>query len=276
MSIQYAYVSAGLFETLGTPLIQGRGISEQDQLGSQNVIVINQAFADRFYKGVDPLGRQIIRGSDTAVVVGVVATGKYQTLDEPARPFVFRALTQSWRPTLEIYVRTAGEPAALAEPLRREFLAVDANLPYLDPRTMEEQTEVGTITQRIGSRMLGLFGALALLLSAIGIYGVMAYTVSLRTRELGIRLALGAARERVVRMVLLYGARLALLGLVLGGVMGFAVASLMRKLLFGVPAGDPITYVAISGLLLAVTLVASAIPAIRAARIDPIRALKSE
>jgi ABC-type antimicrobial peptide transport system permease subunit len=168
---------------------------------------------------------------------------------------VYRALPQSWRPTLEIYVRTSGEPAALAEPLRREFLAVDANLPYFDPRTMQDQTAVSTIAQRIGSRMLGLFGGLALLLSAIGIYGVMAYTVSLRTRELGIRLALGAARERVVRMVLFYGARLALIGLVLGGVMGFAAASLMRNLLFGVPAGDPITYVAISGLLLVVTLV---------------------
>jgi ABC-type antimicrobial peptide transport system permease subunit len=124
--------------------------------------------------------------------------------------------------------------------------------------------------------MLGLFGGLALLLSAIGIYGVMAYTVSLRTREMGIRLALGAARERVIRMVLLYGARLAIIGLVLGGALGFAVATLMRKLLFGVPAGDPLTYVAIAGLLLGVALVASAIPAIRAARIDPIRALKSE
>ncbi len=276
MSIQYGFVSADFFETLGTTVISGRGIGEQDQAGSQEVIVINQAFADRFFKGQDPLGRQILRAGDTAVVVGVVATGKYQSLDEAARPFVYRALQQSWLATLEIFVRTSGDPTALAEPLRREFLAVDANLPYLDPRTMEDQTAVGTISQRIGSRMLGLFGALALVLSAIGIYGVMAYTVSLRTRELGIRLALGAARERVVSMVLLYGARLALIGLVLGGAMGFGVASLMRSLLFGVPAGDPVTYIAIGGLLLGVALVASAIPAIRAARIDPIRALKSE
>jgi putative ABC transport system permease protein len=141
---------------------------------------------------------------------------------------------------------------------------------------MNDQTAVGTITQRIGSRMLGIFGALALILSAIGIYGVMAYTVSLRTREMGIRLALGAARERVVRMVLLYGARLALIGLAIGGALGFAVANLMRSQLFGVPAGDPLTYGVIAGLLLAVALVASAVPAIRAARIDPIRALKAE
>jgi predicted permease len=276
MSIQYGYVSGGYFETVGTPILMGRGITDQDQATSQDVIVVNQAFVDRFFKGQDPLGKRIRRGSDTAVVIGVVATAKYQQLDETARPFVYRALPQSWRPTLEIFVRTSGPPTALAEPLRREFLALDAGLPFLDPRSMEDQTAVGTIVQRIGARMLGIFGGLALLLSAIGIYGVMAYTVSLRTRELGIRMALGAARERVVRMVLVYGARLALIGLVLGGVLGFGVANLMRSLLFGVPAGDPLTYAAIAGLLLAVALVASAIPALRAARIDPIRALKAE
>jgi len=276
MSIQYAYVSGGIFETLGMRVVKGRGITDQDQAGSQDVIVVNQAFADRFYKGQDPLGKRIFRGGDTAVVVGVVATAKYQSLDEPARPFVYRALNQTWRPTLELFVRTSGDPVALAEPLRREFASLDANLPFLDPRTMAQQTAIGTITQRIGSRMLGLFGALALILSAIGIYGVMAYTVSLRTREMGIRLALGAARERVVRMVLLYGARLALTGLALGAVLSYAAGRLMRAQLFGVPAGDPLTYGAIGGLLLAVALVASVIPAIRAARIDPIRALKAE
>ncbi len=276
MSIQYGYVSGGYFETVGTPILKGRGITDEDQATSQSVIVVNQAFVDRFYKGQDPLGKRIFRGGDTAVVVGVAATGKYQELDEAGRPFVHRALNQSWRPTLEVFVRTTGQPIALAEPLRREFLAFDPNLPFLDPRSMADQTAVGTIVHRIGSRMLGIFGGLALLLSAIGIYGVMAYTVSLRTREMGIRLALGAARERVVHMVLFYGARLALIGLVLGGVLGFAVANLMRSLLFGVPAGDPITFAAIAALLLTVALVASAIPALRAARIDPIRALKAE
>ena len=276
MSINYAFVSAGFFETMGMRMLKGRGIGDQDQRDTQGAVVVNQAFVDRFYQGQDPLGKQITRGRDTAVVVGVVATGKYQSLDEAPRPFLYRALPQSWRPSLEIFVRTSGDPRPLSEPLRKEFLALDGNLPYLDPRTMEDQTAVATIVQRIGSRMLGIFGALALLLSAIGIYGVMAYTVSLRTREMGIRLALGAARERVVSMVLLYGARLAIIGLMLGGALGFAVANLMRSQLFGVPAGDPLTYVVIAGLLLGVALVASAIPAIRAARIDPIRALKSE
>jgi predicted permease len=280
MSINYAFVSAGYFETVGPRLLQGRYLDARDQANSQASVVVNQAFVDRFYKGQDPIGKRIIRGGgDTAVVVGVVATGKYQTLDEAPRPFLYRALPQpqSWRSALQVYVRTAdGRGMSLSEQLRKEFLAVNPNLPYLDPRTMKDQTSVGTIAQRIGSRMLGIFGALALVLSAIGIYGVMAYTVSLRTREMGIRLALGAARERVVSMVLLHGARLALIGLLVGGALGFAVANLMRSQLFGVPAGDPLTYVVISGLLLGVALVASAIPAIRAARIDPIRALKSE
>ncbi len=276
MSIQYAMVSDQHFQTTGLPVLRGRGIGAEDREGSPPVVVVNEAFARRFFQDRDPLGQTITRGGDTALVVGVVPTGKYNQISEAPRPFVWRPLSQNWRISLHLMVRAAGDPKALIEPLRRELASVDATLPFLDPRTMTEQTLPATIGQRIGARMLGLFGALALLLSALGIYGVMAYTVSLRTRELGIRLALGAAGESVVRLVLGQSARLALAGLVLGGGLAYGAGSLLQSQLLGVSAADPATYAVIAGLLLAVALVATAIPARRASRIDPIRALRAE
>ena len=276
MSINYAFVSDQFFETLGTTLLTGRGITTQDQGEAQPVLVVNQAFVDRFYRGQDPLGRRIIRGGDTAVIAGVVPTGKYLRITEAPLPMVWRPLSQNWSSRLTLFVRTAGDPRALSETLRREFASVDPALPFLDPRTMTEQALPATIGQRIGARMLGLFGGLALVLSALGIYGVMAYTVSLRTREMGIRIALGAARDEVIRMILVQGARLAVLGLLIGAGLAYGAGSLLRSLLLGVPAGDPLTYATIGTLLLGVALAASAIPALRAARIDPIRALRTE
>jgi predicted permease len=276
MSINYTRVSDQHLETLGTPLTLGRAITADDRGEGQPAAVVNQAFVDRFFPGKDPLGQRITRARDTAVIIGVVPTGKYFTITEAPTPMIWRPLSQNWASSLTLYVRTTGDPRALVETLRREFASVDPALPFLDPRTMTEQALPATIGQRIGARMLGIFGALALILSALGIYGVMAYTVSLRTREMGIRIALGAGRETVVRMVLVQGARLAVIGLVIGTGLAFGAGTLVRSLLLGVPAGDPLTYAVIGALLLAVALAASAIPALRAARIDPIRALRTE
>jgi len=275
MSVNYGNVSDQYFEALGLPLLQGRSLAAPDRRESQPVVVVNQAFVDRFFQGRDPLGKRVYRG-DTAVVVGVVPTGKYLQLTESPRPLIWRPLAQNWSSRLELFVRTTGDPKGLVETLRQELASFDAELPFLDPRTMTEQTLPATIGQRIGARMLGLFGGLALVLSALGIYGVMAYTVSLRTREMGIRMALGAAREQMVRLVLVHSAKLALLGLGIGALLAFGAGTLLQSLLLGVPAGDPLTYVSIGILLLGVALAASAIPAIRAARIDPVRALRAE
>lgn len=276
MSIQYAFVSDQYFEALGTTVLLGRGITAEDRPTSQPVVVINQAFADRFFKGQDPLGRRIYRGGDTAVVVGLAANGKYIQITEASRPLIWRPLSQNWRGRLHLFARTSGDPKALTETLRAEFASVDPSLPFLDPRTMTEQMLPSTIAQRIGARMLGLFGTLALILSALGIYGVVAYSVSQRTREMGIRLALGAARDRVVKLVLFQSVRWALLGLLAGAGLAFGAGTLLRSQLLGVPAGDPVTYLVIATLLMGVALAASAIPALRAARIDPIKALRTE
>jgi len=208
--------------------------------------------------------------------VGVVKDGKYSQLDEEPFSVIFRALAQNYVGRLELIVRSNPEPKALVPIIRREFASIDAGLPFLDARTMTEQMSPSMIVQRMGARLLGLFGALALLLSAMGIYGVMAYTVSLRTREIGIRVALGAARQNVVGLIVGQSARLAGIGLLIGAALAAGAGKLLQGMLFGVPATDPLTFAVIGVLLMAVALVASAIPAFRAARIDPIRALRAE
>ena len=276
MAIQFAFVSDGYFETMGTTLVKGRAIGPDDRVGAQPVAVVNETFARRFFKDQDPIGKRIMQSGDTAVIVGVVKDGKYQLLTESPHAFVWRALAQNYSAGLELILRTSNEPRALAQLLRGEFASIDASLPFLDPRTMSEQMVPATISQRIGARMLGLFGALALLLSAVGIYGVMAYTVSLRTREIGIRVALGAARPNVLGLIIGQSARLAGIGLLIGAALAVGAGRLLQGMLFGVPATDPLTFLVIGTLLLAVALLASAIPAFRAARIDPIRALRGE
>ena len=276
MSITYANVSDAHFETMGTALVKGRTIGPDDRAGTQSVVVINETFAKRFYKDRDPLGQRLVWGRDTAVVVGMVKDGKYFWLAEDPRAFVWQSLAQHYQQHLELIVRADGDPRLLAENLRKTFASIDASLPFLDVRTMKEHIVPATIAQRIGARMLGLFGALALLLSAVGIYGVMAYTVSLRTREIGIRVALGAARHNVVGLIVGQSARLAWIGLLIGGGLAFGAGKLLQNQLLGVPAADPATFLLIAALLLAVALLASAIPAFRAARIDPIRALRTE
>jgi len=276
MAIQYAAVSDGYFETMGTTLVKGRVIGPDDRAETQPVTVVNETFARRFFKGQDPLGKRLMRDRDTAVVVGVVKDGKYIMLSETPRAFIWRALAQNYDGRLHLAVRSDGDPKGLVPIIRREFASVDASLPFLDARTMTEQIAPNTIGQRIGARMLGLFGALALLLSAMGIYGVMAYTVSLRTREIGIRMALGAARQDVVGLIVGQSARLAGIGLLIGAALAVGAGKLLQGMLFGVPATDPLTFAVIGVLLMVVALLASAIPAFRAARIDPIKALRTE
>ena len=276
MSFHYAQVSDGFFETLGSTLVKGRVIGPDDRAGTQPVAIVNETFARRFFKGQNPLGKRLMRDRDTAVVVGVVKDGKYSQLNEEPLSVIFRALAQNYVGRLELIVRSNTEPKALVPIIRREFASIDANLPFLDPRTMTEQMSPSMIVQRMGARLLGLFGALALLLSAMGIYGVMAYTVSLRTREIGIRVALGAARQNVVGLIVRQSARLAGIGLLIGAALAVGAGRLLQGMLFGVPAADPLTFAVIGVLLLAVALLASAIPAFRAARIDPIKALRTE
>ncbi len=277
MSIQFALVGPDYFETMGTPIVRGRGITDTDRDSAQHVAVVNEAFARRYWPGLDPLQRRLrMAGQDWATVVGVAKDGKYNQLNEAPLPFIWRPIAQVYGAQPDFVVRTAGDPKALIEPLRVAFASLDPRLAFLDPRTLAEHMGPSTFIQQTGAALLGLFGALALVMAAVGIYGVMAYTVSRRTREMGIRVALGAARRDILGMVVGQASGLVALGLGVGAAAALGVGLLLESQLLGIRAYDPPTFVTILVLLGAVGLVASWIPARRAASVDPVVTLKAE
>ncbi len=276
MSVQYARVSPGYFETMGLVLRSGRPIGAQDLAGAAPVAVVTEAFAKRFWSGQDAVGKQFSRGSARVTVVGVAQDSKHRQITEAPYSFIYYPIAQQYTSEFALHVRTAVPVRTLAEALRRHLAAAVPSLPFLDPRSMSEQIIPATIAQRMGARMLALFGGVALLLAAIGLYGVVSYSVSQRTREIGVRLALGADPRGVVGLVLGQGLRLTAIGLGVGGVLSLGAGMLVRNQLFGLSPADPVTFVALALLLAAVATGASILPALRAARVNPIAALRSE
>ncbi len=276
MAIQTNRVGPDYFATMGTRIVAGREFTAQDRAGTLPVVVVNRAFVNKYWPGLDAIGRQIDISGETRTVVGVVATGKYRQLNEPPTPFIFFPLTQRYAGSMAFVVRTAVPVATLIEPLRRLFADVDPNVPFLDPQSLATYTSASVFVQRAVAWMLGAFGVLALVLAGMGLYAVIAYGVAQRTRELGIRTALGAGRRELVLMVLRQGARIAAVGIVIGGGAAFGVAQLLRGQLLGVSPTDPPTVIGIAVLLGAVSMAASYLPARRAARVDPLVALRSE
>ncbi len=277
MSIQWTAAGANYFETVGTPIVRGRGITAQDRDSAQRVVVVNETFARRYWPGLDPVGRRLrLGGQDWRTVVGVARDGKYNSLDEPAQPFMFLPFAQFYVAQPQLVVRTTTDPHALIEPLRGAFASLDPNAAFLDARTLAEAMGPSVFVQRTGAAMLGVFGALALVMAAVGIYGVMAYVVSQRTRELGIRVALGAARGDIVALVIGQATRLLGVGLAAGAVAALGVGLALRSLLLGVRAYDLPTFAVVLVVLAGVALLASWLPARRAARVDPVVALKYE
>jgi predicted permease len=276
MSIQTNRVSAGYFRTMGTRLVAGREFDATDRAGGLAVVVVNQAFVDRYWRGLDPIGRHVGIGGATNTVVGVVATGRYHSLDEPPTPFVFFPISQVYAGGVALVVRTAVPALDLVDPVRRQFAAVDPAVPFLDPQTLEEFTGAAVFVQRAVAWLLAAFGGLALMLAAMGIYGVMAHGVAQRTREIGIRGALGAGRREITTLILGQGARMTALGLGIGAAAALGVAQLLRHQLLGVQPTDPVTLASIAVLLGAVALAASYLPARRAAAVDPALALRHQ
>jgi ABC-type antimicrobial peptide transport system permease subunit len=238
--------------------------------------VVNEAFVRRFFAGRDPIGRQVTQNGRRWTVVGVAQDGKYASLVDPSYPMVYLPFAQAVKPDLTFHIRTAGNPKALIEAARREFASTNTNLPFLDPRSMEEQMIPSTMAQRIGSRTLAVFGALALFLAGIGLYGVMSYTVAQRRREIGIRVAIGANVANVTRLILGQGLRVAGIGIAFGAVLALMAGQGLRALLLGVSPSDPVTFAVLGLILGVVAVVASLIPARRAARVDPVEVLRSE
>jgi len=277
MSLRYTAVGADYFATMETPIVRGRSITAADRDSTLQVAVVNETFARHFWPGLDPIGRRLsMRNGEWITVVGIAEDGKYDALDEAPLPFIFLPFAQFYVSRPNLIVRTAGDPKALLEPLKREFASLDPNAPFLDPRTLEEHIGASVFVQRTGATLLGGFGALALLMAAVGIYGVMAYVVSQRTREMGIRVALGAGRREIVGLVLGQATGLVGLGLAIGVAAAFGVGVLLQSQLLGIKAYDVPTFATILVLLAAVALLASWIPARRAARVDPVVALKYE
>lgn len=275
-------VSAGHFATLSIPLVAGRDFTKRDTAQSVKVAVINQTMARRFFPDTNPLGRRIafgrVEGKPPDIeIVGVVEDSKHAEVRDEAYPFVYTPWTQSPRTgRLTFYVRTAQGPATMVPALRRAVAQLDANLPLYDVQTLQAQIATSLGGERLLALLSSVFGMLAALLAAVGMYGVISYSVTQRTQEIGIRLALGAQPSDVLKLVVGQGMKLAVVGVALGLVSAFVVTRLMATLLFGVGASDPVTFVAAALLLAGVAFVACYIPARRATKVDPMIALRYE
>jgi putative ABC transport system permease protein len=277
-------VGADYFSTMQIPFHAGRTFNEQELTEERHVVVVNQAFADQYIKGVNPLGQKAViymksleeSKNKPSEIIGVVGDVRQMALDTPAEPTVYWPHPELVLSELTFVVRTANEPLALVSAVRNELQQMDPEQPMAAVSTMD-QLLAGTLSRsRFTMLVLGVFAALALMLACVGIYGVIAYSVTQRTQEFGIRMALGAHRRDVFRLVLVQGTRLTFLGIGLGIVAALIVTRLMATLLFGISATDPFTFAAVALLLALVATAACYIPARRATRVDPIVALRYE
>ena len=268
----------GYFQALGTRLVRGRDFDRRDDEKAQPVAVVNETFARRFWPAEDPLGKRFRQGGPGAPlleVVGVVEDGKYAGLNEEPQGYVVRPLTQAYTGTNTLVLRADGDAKGLLALARGEVRRLDPHLP-VSGKTLEERLAMPLLPVRVGAVLLGGFGLLALLLAAVGIYGVMSYAVSRRTREIGIRMALGARASHVLRLTLRQGMTPVFIGVGMGLAAALVLTRLAKSLLFGVSATDPLTYAAVPALLTAVALLACYVPASRAAKVDPLVALRNE
>jgi len=276
MSIEYARVSDGYFETMGIPLIKGRTLQPTDRPGAPLAVMVNEAFVKRYWPNREPIGGRVRAVGADWTVVGVVKNVVMERFGEAATPYIYYPTGQRFDPEMRIVIRARSNPKALVESVREAIRSVNADLPMLDPMTMTENMAGALFVQTTGATLLGGLGLVALGLAALGLYGVLAFSVSQRTREIGIRMALGSVAGDIVRLVVRQAARLVLIGVLIGAVLALAVGNLLRSQLFGVQPADPLTFAAVVGLLGAVGLLAAALPARRAARVDPVVTLKSE
>ncbi|MBA3555224.1 MAG: ABC transporter permease, partial [Gemmatimonadales bacterium] len=279
-------VSPTFFETLRLPVIRGRVLSEQDREGTPVVAVIDEEFVRRYWPRDNPVGKRFTFGPpDGAVdttsrewieVVGVVGHAAHEGLDADARLQLYLSYRQAPQPLISVAVRTGGDPERFVNLVREAVASVDPELPISNVRTMEELIEQSVGQRRLSMMLLSLFSGIALVLASIGIYGVMSYSVTQRSRELGVRIALGAGRADVVRLVLRQGMSLALTGIGIGLAAALLLTRLIESQLFGVRASDPFTFVAVAVLLGTTALVANLVPALRAMRVDPAVVLREE
>jgi putative ABC transport system permease protein len=273
------FVTPGFLQTVGVPLRTGRQFHDADANAKNLPIIINETLAKQYWPGKDPVGRridmewgEILHGE----VIGVVGDVRLTALDKEVEPTIYWLHSAAINNSLSFAVKTQGDPESVTAAVIARIHEIDPNLPVSDVRTMEQVLSRSVLQQRFNAITIGLFAATALLLAAIGLYGVIAYSVTQRRREIGIRLALGAQRKQILGLVLMQGVRLAALGATIGLVSALAVNRLLRTFLFQVTPTDLPTYISIALTLMTIALLACYIPARRAAKVDPMVALRYE
>ena len=273
-------VTPGYFQTMGIPVLKGRSFTEQDRDNTPRVIIINEALARRYWPNEEAIGKRL--GFDDPAkqvwreIVGIIGNVKHKSLDADAKPEVYFPYQQYPKNFMSLVARTSSDPASLIPAIRNQVLSIDKDQPVFDIKTMDQRLAKSVATSRFVMLLLGILSAMALILAAVGIYGVMAYLVTQRTHEIGIRMALGAQNHDVLKMVVGQGMALVLVGVVIGLIASLALTRMMRTLLFGVTPTDALTFAAVSFGLIAVALLACYIPARRATKVDPLVALRYE
>jgi predicted permease len=276
--VNFDDVMPGYFAALHIPTLSGRDLTDFDRESTQQVVVINKAMADLVWPGQDPLGKHftIVVDPHQYEVIGVVGTTIIGAVGEDPQPVAYIPMRQQYSPQASILVRTTGNPEAVMGAVRAQVNQLDRNLALTNGQTVEQLLAQGLWAARMGAALLGLFGLLALILASIGIYGVLSYSVTQRTSEIGIRMALGAQSKQVLKLVLRQGMLLAGVGVLVGLAIALPITRFASTLLYGVSFWDPVTYIAITLLLMAVAFLACYVPARRATRIDPLVALRFE
>ncbi len=271
------------FKTMGTPILQGREFTDQDQEKGEAVAIVNETFVRRLMPEMqntaDAIGKRFsFRGPDGPFrrIVGVAKAGKYFNIAEDPRSFTWTPMTQDYQSQGILTVRTKGNPEALFGPVRAQVQSLDANMPLFDVKTLTEHMKFALFPAKVAATVLGVFGLVALMLSAIGVYGITSYAVAQRTHEIGIRLALGAQLGDVLRLVLRHGLKLTIIGAAIGLFGAYLATRAITSVLYGVSATDPLTFGVVSVLLIGVALIASYVPARRATKVEPLVALRNE
>ncbi|HWB97402.1 MAG TPA: FtsX-like permease family protein [Bryobacteraceae bacterium] len=280
LDVHHASVSPGYFDLLKVPLLAGRDFRPEDNEKAPGVMIVNEAFARRFFDGRDPVGRRVRIYGRPFTIVGMVKDSKYSTLSEAPQPYFYMSFDQvhngSGEGGVALYARTGGDARGFIPVLRREMSAIDPNSAGLTAMPPSDYISAAWFGPRLASLFLGVLGGISMLLAGVGLYGVVAYSVSQRTREIGIRVALGARPGDVLRMIMKRGLLLALLGTAAGLAITLAATPQIAPLLYRVSPADPLSIAGAALFLMAVAVLASLIPAWRATRVDPTVALRQE
>ena len=268
-------VGPDYLRTVGTPLVAGRDLTLQDRQDAPLAVVVNETLATRYYKG-DALGKRIQIHDAWRVIVGIAKDSKYQSFDEKPAPFVYFPVLQAYLPDTTLMIRTTGEPLLAARAVEAAIHELNPTLPVFSIRTFESNTGGAYIAQRMGGSMLAVFGMLALVLAAVGLYGVLAYSVAQRSREVGIRMALGATSSDVLKLVIRHGLAMTLAGIAIGLTAALGLTRFIKAMLYGVSPTDGLTMAGVAAMMVAVALAACYLPARRAMSIDPVRAMRHD